>query len=159
MLEQGYPNTMKLGLWVHPYKLIANVCRALATSDTGRSFLKKFVFTNGCRGSEESERASNGNSGSSQRPREARLADVIASLANSHSGRIHLRDCVLKGKEELFAWRVGEHEMSVILSESGGAPENSGSDYILIKIHLDSVPEPIITGRRPPEGPPGGQPQ
>ncbi len=45
MLEQGYPNTMKLGLWVHPYKLIANVCRALATSDMGRSFLKKFVFT------------------------------------------------------------------------------------------------------------------
>jgi hypothetical protein len=38
MAEQGYPNTMKLGLWVHPYKLIANVCRALATSDMGRSF-------------------------------------------------------------------------------------------------------------------------
>jgi hypothetical protein len=159
MLEQGYPNTMKLGLWVHPYKLIANVCRALATSDMGRSFLKKFVFINECRGPEESEQASNGNPGSSQRPREAKLADVIASLASSHSGRTHLRDCVLKGKEELFEWRVGEHEMSVILSESGGAPEDDGSDYIVIKIHLDSVPEPIITGRRPPEGPPGGQPQ
>ena len=61
LLEQGYPNTMKLGLWVHPYKLIANVCRALAISDTGRSFLKKFVFTNECRGPEESEQASNGN--------------------------------------------------------------------------------------------------
>jgi hypothetical protein len=35
MAEQGYPNTMKLGLWVHPYKLIGNVCRALATSDWG----------------------------------------------------------------------------------------------------------------------------
>ncbi len=65
MLEQGYPNTMKLGLWVHPYKLIANVCRALATSDTGRSFLKKFVFTNEGDGSEKGEPASNGNPGSS----------------------------------------------------------------------------------------------
>ena len=80
-------------------------------------------------------------------------------MASSHSGRTHLRDCVLKGKEELFKWRVGEHEMSVILSESGGAPENDGSDYILIKIHLDSVPESVIAGRRPPEGPSGGQPQ
>ncbi len=50
MVEQGYPNTMKLGLWVHPYKLIANVCRALATSNMGRSFLNKFVFTNEYRG-------------------------------------------------------------------------------------------------------------
>jgi hypothetical protein len=33
---------MGLGLWVHPYKLITNVCRALATSDWGRSFLNKF---------------------------------------------------------------------------------------------------------------------
>jgi hypothetical protein len=137
MLEQGYPNTMKLGLWVHPYKLIANVCRALATSDTGRSFLKKFVFTNAP-------------PGSSQRPREARLADVIASMANSHSGRVHLRDCVLKGKEELFGWRVGEHEMSVTLSERGGAPKYDGSDDIFIKIHLDSIPESIVTGRHPP---------
>jgi hypothetical protein len=80
-------------------------------------------------------------------------------LASSHSGRAHLRDCVLKGKEELFRWRMGEHDMSVILSESGGAPENDGSDYILVKIHLDSVPESIIAGRRLPEGPPGGQPQ
>jgi hypothetical protein len=159
MLEQGYPNTLKLGLWVHPYKLIANVCRALATGDVGRSFLKKFVFTNEGNGSEKGEPASNDNPGSSQRPREAKLADVIASLASSHSGRTHLRDCVLKGKEELFKWKVGEHEMSVILSGSGGAPENDGSDYILIKIHLDSVPESVIAGRRPPEGPPGGQPQ
>jgi hypothetical protein len=125
----------------------------------GRSFLKKFVFINeGC-GPEKSEQSSNGNPASSQRPREAKLADVIASLASSHSGRTHLRDCVLKGKEELFKWRVGEHEMSVILSESGGAPENDGSDYMVIKIHLDSVPEPIITGRRLPEGPPAGHPQ
>jgi len=159
MLEQGYPNTMKLGLWVHPYKLIANVCRALATGDVGRSFLKKFVFTNEGDGSEKGEPASNGNPGSSQRPREAKLADVVASLASSHSGRAHLRDCVLKGKEELFGWRVGEHDMSVILSEGGGAPENDGSDYILVRIHLDSVPESVIAGRRPPEGPSGGQPQ
>jgi hypothetical protein len=150
MLEQGYPNTMKLGLWVHPYKLIANVCRALATSDTGRSFLKKFVFINEYRGPEASEQATNANPGSSQRPREARLADVIASLASSHSGRTHLRDCVLKGKEELFGWRVGEHEMSVTLSERGGAPKHDGSDDILIKIHLDSIPESIVTGRRSP---------
>jgi hypothetical protein len=98
MVEQGYPNTMKLGLWVHPYKLIANVCRALATSDMGRSFLNKFVFTNEYRGLEESERATNAPPGSNQRPREARIADVIASMAKSHSGRAHLRDCVLKGK-------------------------------------------------------------
>ncbi len=150
MLEQGYPNTMKLGLWVHPYKLIANVCRALATSDMGRSFLKKFVFTSEYRGLEESERATNAPPGSSQRPREARLADVIASMASSHSGRAHLRDCVLKGKEELFGWRVGEHEMSVTLSERGGAPKYDGSDDIFIKIHLDSIPESIVTGRHPP---------
>ena len=66
MVEQGYPNTMKLGLWVHLYKLIANVCRALATSDMGRSFLKKFVFTNEYRGLEESERATNAPPGSNQ---------------------------------------------------------------------------------------------
>jgi hypothetical protein len=131
----------------------------LATGDVGRSFLKKSVFTNEGDGSEKGEPASSGNPGSSQRPREAKLADVIASLASSHSGRAHLRDCVLKGKEELFKWRMGEHDMSVILSESGGAPENDGSDYILVKIHLDSVPESVIAGRRPPEGPPGGQPQ
>ena len=149
MLEQGYPNTMKLGLWVHPYKLIANVCRALATSDMGRSFLKKFVFTREYRGLEESERATNAPPGSNQRPREARLADVIASMAKSHSGRAHLRDCVLKGKEELFGWRVGEHEMSVTLSEHGGVPKYDGTDDIFIRIHLDSVPESIITGRHP----------
>ncbi len=150
MVEQGYPNTMKLGLWVHPYKLIANVCRALATSDMGRSFLKKFVFTSEYRGLEESERATNAPPGSNLRPREARLADVIASMASSHSGRAHLRDCVLKGKEELFGWRVGEHEMSVTLSELGGAPKYDGTDDIFIKIHLDSVPESIVTGRHPP---------
>jgi hypothetical protein len=149
MLEQGYPNTMKLGLWVHPYKLIANVCRALATSDMGRSFLKKFVFTSEYRGLEESERATNAPPGSNQRPREARLADVIASMAKSHSGRAHLRDCVLKGKEELFGWRVGEHEMSVTLSERGGVPKHDGTDDIFIRIHLDSIPESIITGRHP----------
>jgi len=158
MLEQGYPNTMKLGLWVHPYKLIANVCRALATSDMGRSFLKKFVFTSEYRGLEESERATNAPPGSNQRPREARLADVIASMANSHSGRVHLRDCVLKGKEELFGWRVGEHEMSVTLSERGGAPKYDGSDDIFIKIHLDSIPESIVTGRHPPTLQPSDRP-
>jgi hypothetical protein len=79
MAEQGYPNTMKLGLWVHLYKLIANVCHALATSDWGRNFLNKFVFTKEYRGLEESERATNAPPGSNQRPREARIADVIAS--------------------------------------------------------------------------------
>jgi hypothetical protein len=163
MAEQGYPNTMKLGLWVHPYKLIANVCRALATSDMGRSFLNKFIFTNEYRGLEESERATNSPPGSNQRPREERIADVIASMAKSHSGRAHLRDCVLKGKEELFGWRVGEHEMSVTLSESGGAPKYDGTDDIFIRIHLDSVPESIITGRHPttpqvPDRPPRGNP-
>jgi hypothetical protein len=88
---------------------------------------------------------------------------VIASMASSHSGRTHLRDCVLKGKEELFGWRVGEHEMSVTLSESGGAPKYDGTDDIFIKIHLDSIPESIITGRHPttpqvPDGPPRGRP-
>ncbi len=163
MVEQGYPNTMKLGLWVHPYKLIANVCRALATSDMGRSFLNKFVFTNEYRRLEESEQATNAPPGSNQRPREARIADVIASMASSHSGRAHLRDCVLKGKEELFGWRVGEHEMSVTLSERGGAPKYDGTDDLFIKIHLDSIPESIITGRHPttpqvPDRPPRGGP-
>ncbi len=74
---------------------------------------------------------------------------MIASMASSHSGRAHLRDCVLKGKEELFGWRVGEHEMSVTLSERGGAPKYDGSDDIFIKIHLDSIPESIVTGRHP----------
>ncbi len=163
MVEQGYPNTMKLGLWVHPYKLIANVCRALATSGMGRSFLKKFVFTNEYRGLEESERVTSAPPGGNQRPREARIADVIASMASSHSGRAHLRDCVLKGKEELFGWRVGEHEMSVTLSERGGAPKYDGTDDIFIKIHLDSIPELIITGRHPttpqvPDRSPRGRP-
>jgi hypothetical protein len=126
MAEQGFPNTMKLGLWVHPYKLIGNVCRALATSDWGRCFLNKFVFTKEYKeyhGLEESERASNAPPGSNQRPREARIADVIASMAGSHGGWSHLRDCVLKGKEELFGWKIGEREMTVTLSESGGVPK------------------------------------
>jgi hypothetical protein len=143
--------------------MVRNVCRALATSDMGRSFLNKFVFTNEYRGLEESERATNAPPGSNQRPREARIADVIASMAKSHGGRAHLRDCVLKGKEELFGWRVGEHEMSVTLSESGGAPKYDGTDDIFIRIHLDSVPESIITGRHPttpqvPNRPPRGGP-
>jgi hypothetical protein len=163
MAEQGYPNTMKLGLWVHPYKLIANVCRALATSDWGRSFLNKFAFTKEYRGLEESERATNAPPGSNQRPREARIADVIASMAGSHGGRTHLKECVLKGKEELFGWRVGEREMTVTLSESGGVPKYDGSDDIFIRIHLDSIPESIITGRRPttpqvPDRPASGRP-
>jgi hypothetical protein len=163
MAEQGYPNTMKLGLWVHPYKLIANVCRALATSDWGRSFLNKFVFIKEYRGLEESKRASIAPPGSNQRPREARIADVIASMASSHGGRAHLRDCVLKGKEELFGWRVGEREMTVTLSESGGVPKYDGSDDIFIRIHLDSIPESVITGRRPttpqvPDRPASGRP-
>jgi hypothetical protein len=163
MSEQGYPNTMKLGLWVHQYKLIANVCRALATSDMGRSFLNKFVFTKEYRGLEESERATNAPPGSNQRPQEARIADVIASMASTHGGRNHLRDCVLKGKEELFGWRVGEREMTVTLSESGGVPKYDGTDDIFIKIHLDSIPESVITGRRPttpqvPDRPARGRP-
>jgi hypothetical protein len=160
MAEQGFPNTMKLGLWVHPYKLIGNVCRALATSDWGRSFLNKFVFTKEYRGLEESERASGPPPGSNQRPREARIADVIASMAGSHDGRSHLRDCVLK-KEELFGWRIGERGMTVTLSESGGVPKYDGTDDIFIRIHLDSIPESVITGRRPetsrtPDRPAGG---
>jgi hypothetical protein len=163
MAEQGYPNTMKLGLWVHLYKLIANVCRALATSDWGRSFLNKFVFTKEYHGLEESERAFNAPPGSNQRPRKARIADVIASMASSHGGRSHLRDCVLKGKEELFGWRVGEREMTFTLSESGGVPKYDGADDIFIRIHLDSIPESVITGRRPrtpqaPYRPAGGRP-
>ncbi len=161
MAEQGFPNTMKLGLWVHPYKLIGNVCRALDTSDWGRSFLNKFIFTREYRRLEESERASNAPPGSNQRPREARIADVIASMAGTHGGRSHLRDCVLKGKEELFGWRIGEREMTVTLSESGGVPKYDGADDIFIRIHLGSVPESVITGRRPetpqvPDRPAGG---
>jgi hypothetical protein len=161
MAEQGFPNTMKLGLWVHPYKLIGNVCRALAPSDGGRSFLNKFVFTKEYRGLEESERASGAPPGSDQRPREARIADVIASMAGSHGGRSHLKDCVLKGKEELFGWRIGEREMTVTLSESGGVPKYDGKDDMFIKIHLDSILESAITGRRPetsrvPDRPAGG---
>jgi hypothetical protein len=161
MVEQGFPNTMKLGLWVHPYKLIGNVCRALATTDWGRSFLNKFIYTREYRGLEESERASGAPPGSNQRPREARIADVIASMAGSHRGRSHLRDCVLKGKEELFGLRVGEREMTVTLSESGGVPKYDGTDDIFIRIHLDSIPESVITGRRPetpqpPDRPAGG---
>jgi hypothetical protein len=88
---------------------------------------------------------------------------VIASMASSHGGRTHLRDCVLKGKEELFGWRVGEREMTVTLSESGGVPKYDGTDDIFIKIHLDSIPESIITGRHPttpqvPDRPPRGRP-
>ncbi len=88
---------------------------------------------------------------------------MIASMASSHGGRTHLRDCFLKGKEELFRWRVGEHEMSVTLSESGGAPKYDGTDDIFIKIHLDSIPESIITGQHPttpqvPDRPPRGRP-
>jgi hypothetical protein len=67
-------------------------------------------------------------------------------MASSHGGRTHLRDCVLKGKEELFGWRVGEREMTVTLSESGGVPKYDGSDDIFIRIHLDSIPESVITG-------------
>ena len=148
---------------MHPYKLIGNVCRALATSDWGRSFLNKFVFTKEYCGLEESERASNAPPGRNQRPREARIADVIASMASTHGGRTHLRDCVLKGKEELFGWRIGEREMTVTLSESGGVPKYDGTDDIFIKIHLDSVPESVITGRRPttpqvPDRPARGRP-
>jgi hypothetical protein len=44
---------------------------------------------------------------------------------------------------------VGEHEMSVTLSESGGVPKHDGTDDIFIRIHLDSIPESIITGRHP----------
>ncbi len=58
---------------------------------------------------------------------------------------------------------MGEHEMSVTLSESGGAPKYDGTNDIFIRIHLDSVPESIITGRHPttpqvPDGPPRGGP-
>ncbi len=107
MAEQGYPNTMKLSPWVHPYKLIGYVCKALATNEGGRRFLNRCIYNREYRGLEESERSAGAPLGSSLRPREARIADVIASMANSHGGRSHLRDCVLKGKEELFGWRVG----------------------------------------------------
>ncbi len=88
---------------------------------------------------------------------------MIASMAGSHSGRSHLRDCVLKGKEELFGWRVGEREMTVALSESGGVPKYDGTDDIFIRIHLNSIPESVITGRhlttpQEPDGPGGGRP-
>ncbi len=73
-------------------------------------------------------------------------------MASSHSKRAHLRDCVLKGKEELFGWRVGEYEMSVTLSERGGAPKYDGTDDIFIKIHLDSIPESNY--RTTPDDPP-----
>jgi hypothetical protein len=84
-------------------------------------------------------------------------------MAGSHSGRSHLRDCVLKGKEELFGWRIGEREMAVTLSESGGVPKYDGTDDIFIRIHLDSIPESVITGRCPatpqvPDRPAGGRP-
>ncbi len=86
---------------------------------------------------------------------------MIASMAGSHGGRSHLRDCVLKGKEELFRWRIGEREMTVTLSKSKGVPKYDGTDDIFIRIHLDSIPESVITGRRPetpqvPDRPAGG---
>jgi hypothetical protein len=158
--EQGYPNTMKLGLWVHPYKLIANVCRALATSDMGRSFLNKFVFTNEYRGLEESERATNAPPGSNQRPREARIADVIASMASSHGGRTHLRDCVLKGKEELFGWRVGEREMTVTVEarRSTMGPMTSSSRSISIAFPSRSSQDDAQQPLKYPTGHPAGDP-
>jgi hypothetical protein len=81
---------------VHPYKLIGNVCRALATSDWGHDFLNKHIYI------EEGRKASGVSFRSDQRPREARIADMIASLAGSPEGCTHLRDCVLKGKDNLF---------------------------------------------------------
>jgi hypothetical protein len=61
----------------------------------------------------------------------------------------------------LFGWRIGEREMTVTLSESGGAPKYDGTDDIFIRIHLDSIPESVITGRCPetpqvPDRPAGG---
>ena len=132
MIEQGLPNTMKLGAWVHPYKLIGYVCKALATNEGGRRFLNRRIYTREYRGLEDSEGASGTPLGSGLRPREARIADMIASMANSHGGRSHLKDCVLKGKEELFGWRVGEHEMSVTLSECGGVPKYCGYLYVIV---------------------------
>ena len=86
---------------------------------------------------------------------------MITSMANSHRGRSHLRDCVLTGKEELFGWRVGEREITVALSERGCVPKHDETDDIFITIHLDSIPEPVITGRHPdtpraPDRPAGG---
>jgi hypothetical protein len=82
-------------------------------------------------------------------------------MANSHKGRSHLRDCVLKGKEELFGWRLGEREMTVALSDRGCTPRHDKTGEIFITIHLDSIPEPVTAGRRPdtprtPNRPPGG---
>ncbi len=161
IIEQGLPNIMKLGAWVHPYKLIGYVWKALATNEGGRRFLNRCIYTREYRGLEESEGASGAPLGSSLRPREARIADVIASMANSHGGHSHLRDCVLKGKEELFGWRVGEREVTVALSERGCVPKHDETDDIFITIHLDSIPEPVIAGRHPdtpraPNRPAGG---
>ncbi len=161
MIEKGLPNTMKLGAWVHPYKLIGYVCKALATNEGGRRFLNRCIYSKEFRGLEENERASGTPLGSSLRPREARIADVIASMANSHGGRSHLRDCVLTGKEELFGWRVGDREITVALSERGCVPKHDETDDIFITIHLNSIPEPVIAGRHPdtprtPDRPTGG---
>jgi hypothetical protein len=149
MIEQGLPNIMKLGAWVHPYKLNGYVCKALATNEGGRRFLNRCIYTREYWGLEESKGASGASLGSSLRSREARIADVIASMANSHGGRSHLRDCVLKGKEELFGWRVCEREVTVALSERGCVPKHDETDDIFITIHLDSIPEPVIAGLGP----------
>ncbi len=63
----------------------------------------------------------------------------------------------------MFGWRIGEREMTVTLSESGGVPKYDGTDDIFIRIQLNSIPESVITGRRPttpqvPNRPAGGRP-
>jgi hypothetical protein len=36
--------------------------------------------------------------------------------------------------------------MTVALSESGDLSRNEGTDNIIIRIHLDSIPKSILTG-------------
>jgi hypothetical protein len=51
--------------------------------------------------------------------------------------------------------------MTVAISESGGLLNHDGSDDIITRVHFDSIPESVLTGRhpetpRPPNRPTGG---
>ncbi len=102
MAAQGFTNTLKLGLWVHPYKLLGRVCKALATSDWGRDFLNKHVYNGEFRGLDEGAQATGVSPGSKQGLPAARITDAIASMAGSSEGCIHLRDSVLKVADKSF---------------------------------------------------------
>ena len=52
---------------------------------------------------------------------------MIVSMAWSPDGRTHSRDCVLKGRDKLFGWRVEKQEMTIALSESGGLWRHDGT--------------------------------